>query len=447
MLTRTDAAAYGLGVQLAIEQFGKQAAESKLPGWLPAAGAAGLAGLGAYGLARFPFLANKLKYPALRKIQDLSKGEMRHVAFGDKPGWLRRKIYELVHGPAVWEGELGSMAGKAKQRGGPLAVWGREGKMPAPGTFDPALGPAVTRAEQTQALRRIRALEDKLHEAGVLAKRAPGAGARTLSAEALMKKYKLQLRPDHLGEDLKALQEAGKKEFGKGFLVKSRKARAGGDVGSVSGGSFLSESGDWAREHANWLKIKPGFRKLVDDPKVLDQMGLGKIVRQFRGKPGYRGRLVEEMMNRNAIFQAKMPLQRTGKIRSKLLNKFDLPTTKEFRVHTIGGKPVFSVSRGAPALGAGDAAKWFEQDVLSKMPAKYRNLSYGADIAKLEDGAFKVVELNPGGQSGMWDVPGGYHLMHKAMTGRHTRPVAALAGLGAGGLAGGATAALTEPKK
>jgi hypothetical protein len=113
-----------------------------------------------------------------------------------------------------------------------------------------------------------------------------------------------------------------------------------------------------------------------------------------------------------------------------------------------------------------DLRAFVENDVLAKLPAKYRRGMYGMDVMPFRrpDGStgFKVIEMNPhergnllenGGGSGLLDseiTPFATHNLYRAITGRHTEPVALAGGLatglGAGGLARALLPSRAAPK-
>lgn len=98
----------------------------------------------------------------------------------------------------------------------------------------------------------------------------------------------------------------------------------------------------------------------------------------------------------------------------------------------------------------------FIQSTMKKLPKKYRKGTYGMDVMPFRDKDgnvyFKIIELNPserfgymgsnGGTSGFLEsgvVPWMGHAHYREVAGRHTRPAAALTGLGAGLGAAGMT--------
>jgi hypothetical protein len=140
----------------------------------------------------------------------------------------------------------------------------------------------------------------------------------------------------------------------------------------------------------------------------------------------------------------------------------------EFRVHAVGGSvpPELILPRHRQTALQSltspvrkDALRAFvEDDVLAKLPAKYRRGMYGMDVMPFRrpDGStgFKVIEMNPhergnplenGGGSGLLDsdtTPFATHNLYRAITGRHTEPVALAGGLASGLGAGALTRAL-----
>lgn len=82
------------------------------------------------------------------------------------------------------------------------------------------------------------------------------------------------------------------------------------------------------------------------------------------------------------------------------------------------------------------SARWAQKNLIDKLPSDYKNLHYSLDVAPLKDGGFRVLETNPGVGSGLLDNPVGSHQLHKAITGRYSKPAAAMIG-GATGVAGG----------
>lgn len=422
---------------------------SGMPWWtIPAAGLA--AGLGAYGLARTPMLASAKKWPVLRKIQEMAGGRMLRHGIGEAPevtpkGWEKLKR-SILYGPEVF-GEKVPATVKGTERA-PAAVFSGYWKKPPKGTFDPSLGP-VTGREAGKMFRKAERLEDKLLQARFLGKHAPGVMPETLGLKDILRKYNLPLRPGkHLAEDLFNLQKALKKEFGgRDYIIKPRAERPGFEWSAGSKGQFPTGKQNLFKLYQRWKEIRSPYRRLFrEDPDVAFET--------YVKHKGYKGRVVDEMLHNNVVFQKKVDIPQFKGRMAERLRASDFPTSKEVRVHVVGGKAIPMMS--APRYGglslqvipeqirAWHAARWVQKNVINKLPKKYHNLTYGFDIAPVKGGGYKIIEMNPGGQSGFLDFPIVGNLpLYRAVTGRHTRPASALLGLGAGGAGAGAAGAAT----
>lgn len=274
---------------------------------------------------------------------------------------------------------------------------------------------------------------------------------RTFSVEDFLKQHGLRLRKGkNLDADLQQLQKALKKEYGENYLIKTR-GEGGLDPNAASSGVFPTASTDLSASHAAWQKMRPEFVGALGAKGALPS----DVVKQFRQRPGFEGRVVEEMLNRNAIFQEKLPLKQFSPRVMKKMEARGLAPSEEYRVHVVGGRAVPSLAMprffSSPwdtlprLVRARRAAKWTQKNVLDKLPAKQRNMSYGMDVAPLKGGGYGVIEMNPGGGSGLLDYPLiGNPLLHRAVTGRHTPAFAAAMGLGTAGVGAGLTHALTR---
>lgn len=429
------------------QQYAKIAAEEggfSLPWWsVPLLGVG--AGLGTYGLSRIPKLVSKSRFPILRKLQEMSGGEM---AFHATP--LERvverakeldikKIPERVkklraetYGPEVrWqhgktpETILGEEAPK-------MVFSGYKRNLPE-GMINPALGP-VTGAEHRKMYDLARRLENKARQARVAREFAPEMMPETISIQELRKMYKLPLRKGkHFAEDLKAIQRAAEEHLGGRALIKPSAARAGGDVGAASMGAFPSTSSNLTDLHKRWKEIEKAYRKAQETESFLGAQS------EFTAMPGYKGRLVDEMLANNAIFQRKVPIK-----------AMPSGVGHEYRVHVVGGRAVPSMAvpwvepqglldRLSQKLMARRAARWAQKQV-DLLPEEYKGISMGMDVVPLQGGGFRALELNPGGQSGFLDFPGSAQKLYRTLTGRSTKEVAMdraiKAGLGTTGVAG-----------
>jgi hypothetical protein len=82
--------------------------------------------------------------------------------------------------------------------------------------------------------------------------------------------------------------------------------------------------------------------------------------------------------------------------------KTDLGFNREIRVDFVDGEPVSAHSRFSHEFSREDEeeAKAVIQKIFERAPEEFHYLSGGADVARLEDGSWKVIELNPGSYSG-----------------------------------------------
>lgn len=409
------------------------------PWWAPLAAGAGL-GLGAYGLARTPLLASAAKYPILRKIQEMAGGKMLREGIRGgprEPTRVQKLVRSILHGPEVGSEIPKALRGTAQK---PTAVWSGNIERLPKGVFDPSLGP-VTGAQARRNYELAEMLEDKLIQSQVLAKFAPGTSARTVSVPDVLKKYNLKLRRGkNLEGDLRKLQDALRKEFGEqGFIIKPRE-------GAASSGVFPTHKTDLVTARKQWKQLEKEAPVYLDDAAI----------RELRKRPGYEGRVIDELLDEGAIIQEMLPIQRHAKgVASKMREKGFGPT-KEYRVHVVGGRAVPSMAvpryptdilRMVPEyFKARQAARWAQKHVIDKLPQQQREIAYGMDIAPLVGKGkkdFRVIEMNPGGLSGLLDVPiTGNPALYRAVTGRSTPAMAGLAGLGGFGAGVAGTEAL-----
>jgi len=516
--------AFDLGVQLAREEAGlaKQADDpmanlveklrniewpwqkeepSAFSTWKPyAAGAA--AGLGAYGLLRHKFLADPAKYPVLRRIQEMTGGEMQRFGIEgapDSPGLRTRLKRGITYGPEVFSGDApkeklwprikevftggeeasGEGAGKASKsnlwdriknvftpeeeasgagqgipqeifeghRRAPKAVfWGQNPEAMPPGTFDPSLGPYATKAEMEQAFEESqRLLNDKWKQYKEIEKYAPGAMPQTFNVSDVLKAEGINARSGpHMRENLGALQKSLSELFeGKEYILKTRRPRVGGDPpGQSNLGSFPTGETDLAKAHREWMQIRPEVRKAM----ASNTGPATDVVRQYRNEPAYVGRIVDEILHGNVIAQEKVPIRKyTGATAERMRTKGYSPT-EEYRVHAVGGHAPSSLA--SPRFDAGmkniirgkmrssEASDFMQQDVLNRLPPNHpmARMMLAADVAPVEaaaGGGHKIIEINPGGQSGLAEKPLLSHAMYREMTGHWPVPVAAAGGVGA----------------
>jgi hypothetical protein len=437
--------------------------ESPWKSWKPYALGAGL-GLAGYGLLKHPFKANALKYPELRKIQDQAAGDFSHVMIDppDAPEGFLEKLWEpFKWGPhstpvkrtgAIRKEDLGTPNNPK------VLLHGFTREQPT-GMMDPSLG-AAQGADATARYDKLMAFEDKLEQYKLLSKYAPGTMGKTISVEDILKKKGLTLSPDMDPAEIRAtlakVQEAAREEFGgKEYIIKPRNAREGGDPSVQSTlYTFPHEKSDLADLWDKWQPHKKQFYNMAEkDP--------GAAVATYREAvpEAYPGRVSEEMLHNNAIFQEKQPIQRYFGDIARAYEEAGFAPTKDYRVHSFGGyaNPSLAdtrfdaeddiVSRIKHWWTSRRAARWAQENVINKLPPELRGLSYGIDVAPLTHGPqpFSVMEMNPiGGQSGILDYPQVERNLYRHFTGRSTESWARAGGVAAGvagtGLAGGGMA-------
>lgn len=451
--------AYELGQRLAAHQyFTKHAEEDEggLPWWAYPAIAAG-AGLGTYALARHPRFADATKYPILSKIQKMTGGKMFRSDVRGAPDMppesaLERGWRQLRHGPEAYGGELPKALEGTKAK--PAAVWSGH-EEPFAKRFDPSFGPYRGETEMGEFMPQlVEHLSDKAEQAKLLAQIAPGAAPRTLTMADLPKG--LRIRAKTLQHDLPKLQAFLEKEFGgKEWIMKPSIGREGGDIAAASSGKFPGGKTDLMAAHKQWLKMRPEYRKAVAEiEESVTDSDINKVIEAFRTRPGFEGRVIDELLHKNVIFQEKLPLQQFSPRLAKKMEARGLAPTKEYRIHSIGGKAIPSMSTpryySGPisslieSIKARRAAKWLQKNVLDKMTGSEKELAYGMDVAPLKGGGYKIIEMNPGGRSGLLEShPLMPHLLHKAVTGRYSPVAAGVLGLGGAGAATG-LAGLTD---
>jgi hypothetical protein len=218
---------------------------------------------------------------------------------------------------------------------------------------------------------------------------------------------------------------------------------------------FPTENHDLAKLYKDWRGLRPEFER--DNASLIADIVAGKgvnpnrVISKHRTNAAYRGRVFEGLPQDNLMAQERINIQNhSPRIAKKMIAQGNAPT-KEFRVHSYGGEvvPGLSVPRyytGNPLdmmVGRGeaaDASKWFQEQI-RKLPKEHQGIPYAADIAPVEGGGFRVVELNPGGRSGVIpNIPGGGQRLYKHLTGRYTPEMSAFRGLGLGAAGAGATA-------
>lgn len=432
--------------QIADEVVSKTEEPSFLSRHAPLIAGLGLGGLG-YGLSRTRFLSGS---PTLRKLQQAATKNYYHTPYDQLAAqdykslpWYSKAWRRLSQGPekfleydkrgrAVVPEELLN-----KIRKGEASLYDYRTQQALGGKDIPGWTPEGRRMKWgiTPKKRSIPDLEDKLFEMQLLQRHAPEAAIRSKGLADIMRKNKIKL---NRAADFRKLREVLKKEFPEGFYMKPRANDAS------SAGIFASEEHDLFTSYKDWKKLRPEYRKTqADTEKAIaagKEMDPNTAVYKHRSTPGYEGRIFEDLSGRGTMVQAKAPLI----VDNKGLEN-EIP--REYRVHIVGGKAVpftgtkrYGPTAGVPSISGRRAAKWLEKHIQS-LPEKYQGIPFAADVAALEGGGHKVVELNPTMASGiMGSIPFSGQNMYKHMTGRYTPEMSAIRGLGLGAVGAGVTA-------
>jgi hypothetical protein len=425
--------------QIADEVLEKEKKPSALRRYAPLLAGLGLGGLG-YGLSRTRFLSNN---PVLRKIQESTGKNLLRTPWDlvgpkqyEKLPWREKLLRRLQHGPevALARGKKGYKIPKKLQeklRSGDTSIFDYGYQEPVAGKF-PGWTPEATKLKWGRSRKGLKSpeFEDKLYEMLVLKKHAPKAGIRSEAIEDVIKRNKIKVTPENREESLRQLQEILRKEYPKGFFIKPRAFDAS------SAGKFPTEKSDFAELAQQWEGLRPTYLKNEEAVRAAQAAGkavdVNKAVWAVRGQKGYAGRVFDDLSKKNLMVQEKIPIKMHSKQVAKEMKRIgDFPGTKEYRVHMIGGEPVKGLSTpryytGNPVtftreyMDAQNAATWGKKE-LSRLPAKYRGVPMALDVAPLEGGGYKILEMNPGMASGMIEVNpiGGQHL-YKHLTGRYT---------------------------
>jgi hypothetical protein len=318
---------------------------------------------------------------------------------------------------------------------------------------------AVGAAPTTKALFN-RLDDNKWKEYAYFNKYAPEAFGKSENVKDILAELghkRIPASPAAQAALLDTLQTTLHKRYGQGFLLK--------DVdGFQSNGIFPNE-----KTHFNDLlkgydaagldaKYRKGYKNLAE----MYGNDLTPLVKELREDPHYAGHILKKLLRnpKNVMVQERLPLLKPkGFLRNVIPKMFGTPASYETRVHVENGRviPSLTLPRYDPLTIFNrdllHRSNVFAQGVVDKLPPKDRNMSYAMDVHPLEDGTFKLMESNPGGQSGLL-LPTGDPTsvlrgarLRKAHMGNYAKPISAIAAVGgaltAGGLGSG-TAQLTS---
>lgn len=409
------------------------------------AGTAAVAAPLTYALLRRRQLSSN---PALRQIQEASNGRLlRTVAEKEPTTWLGRAFNRLKYDSDVKYLPAGAdVPRRAEKYPGAVYHVDTGDKRWVTGTTNPTLG--------TEAAERAR-LDNKWNEYRVFSRHAPGSMPDSQRVTDVMRRMGYDSVPKGKKAREKFLSELQahlKGVYPEGFLLK-------GVEGVQSGGKLPTNEHDLVdlvnqyRTNGVGAKIKELDRQYASgEMSPAAQM---RAQRSLRETPGFAGQTVHGLLSdpSSVMVQRKVPIKQPGIIGRALASLRGQPASSEVRVHVIGGQvvPELSSARFDPTMELLDrdsihGASEFAKGIMSKLPAKYQTSSFAMDVAPLQGGGFKLIESNPGANSGMLDPsnnPLNAFKLRKAMTGQWSPTVAgagaAVAGIGSAGVGYGAT--------
>lgn len=221
---------------------------------------------------------------------------------------------------------------------------------------------------------------------------------------------------------VKALQTKLNERFPQGYFLK-------GVRDYNTGGNLPTNKADFAAIYQGFLnEYKPLYEKLRAENPEHD------LQPQLSSHPFQSGRTLEALMDNpeSVIIQEKLPLK---KFTEKKLPLNEQPF-QEFRVHTLKGKviPGGSSHRWSDLHNITDRktmaqAEAFVQKVFDQLPDEIKKgTALSPDVVQLQDGSFRIIEMNAGGDSGFlhpistgMPVFAPAHKLAEVVTGTETR--------------------------
>jgi hypothetical protein len=410
-----------------------------------AAGASAAATLGplTYAFLRHRRLSSD---PALRRIQEASKGQLTRVLHDQAPTQLpglRGKIQN------AWNRLVHAGGGNVVHTGGMYEPQTFEGAVRLRKPSDAMYAKGDVNVGSGGAAVVSNLADSKVNEAAYFAQHAPGAMPRSKNLDEIMSDVPATLRgkPEYLDEMKKRLQQ----HFPSGFVLKET-------GGAQSSGMFPHEGHDFNKLLQEYREagLQDKFWRAREAARGKGPSAMDAVYSDIKQHPAWSGRVLEEAVSNpyNVLAQEKVPIQKTTGLAKVVGNALHQPSSKEYRVHVEGGAvvPELTVPRfnAMGVLGGSKEkreAEEFARKTLAQLPPEAQTSSYAMDVAPLEGGGHRLIESNPGGESGLLTPqknPFSGIKMFKGLTGQYSKPVAAI-GAGAAALGGGALAATVGP--
>jgi hypothetical protein len=398
----------------------KQATETavapakELPDWaLPAAAGLGTAAVSAPLLYKYLRRYQPSANPALRKIQEVAEragGKYTRGVPMEEPASKLQKLWDRISHTGSFTDNLvytdRALPKSPKQVKGVARLSDPEDKAFVQGQRTVGASP-----EHARVTRRIG--NSKMEEAAFFQKHAPGSMGKSESLKDVLGRLghnEMPQDPAAQAAMLDQLQAHLKETYPQGFVMKD-------NAGYRSNGRFPSE------EH-NFNDLR---RQFNEDrlPEMLASIRRGDIpeyeaIPKMTAYPSYSGRVLETMLKdpASAMVQEKIPIRQPAGLRKWVVDKLHNPRSSQYwrrsvqpsnemRVHVEGGAaiPELTIPRYDPTMrfaepGTMNRATEFAQNTVNQFPDKYKGMSFAMDVVPTTEGGFKIIESNPGGQSG-----------------------------------------------
>jgi hypothetical protein len=359
-------------------------------------------------------------------VRDLSS----HGQFIPTAAAMSSKIRAATHLPQVAAEKVGGVAHKGAKKAIEF-VYGTEVILPGEKTHVQGTVWRRTGEEASTATHVIgtesKALNDlfanKWQEYQILNSAVKGSMPETHLATTMLKDLGLELpkTPAERAVFVERLQTKLNERFPQGYFLK-------GVRDYNTGGNLPTNKTDFSRAYKGFIEeYKPLYEKLRKENPDHD------LQPQLSGHPFQSGRTLEALMDNpeSVIVQEKLPLK---KYTQKQLPLNEQPF-QEFRVHTVKGKviPGGSSHRWSDLHNITDRktmlqAEAFVQKVFDQLPDEIKKgTALSPDVVQLQDGSFRIIEMNAGGDSGfLHPISTGLpvfapaHKLVEAVTGRET---------------------------
>ena len=349
-------------------------------------------------------------------IQEGSQGNLTRLVEGKKPNWIKRQWDRLYYGAEVEYPD--SIQGTKKVKG---AVWHLD-------DWGKNVEGDVNLAYEDANLGH--AFENKWTEAEFIQKHAPDAFPLTENFKAVIDKLNLK-KPETMAERVQYLQTIEKalhEQYPDGFFLKGVK-----DYNT--GGNLPTAKTNFIETYKGYLeKFVPLEETLKSDPTVPDPQVILKT-NEF-----HAGRALQSLIDdpSTVIVQEKLALQKyTNATLPKHVQPFH-----EFRVHVADGKVIDGLTYHRWKLSENftntklikNIESWVQTQV-DKFPVDVKSkLGFAPDIVILEDGSFKFIELNVGGNSGFLTNPISNYKLATVITGQNPTPLRVAKAIGTAGV-------------